>query len=304
MNSEFPRPGGTAQLGDRTVSRIGYGAMQLERLHDDRSAAVTLLRRAADLGVDHIDTAEFYRDGYVNDLIREAYAGRDGIVIATKVGATANPGGTVRLRVAQKPAELRSSVEDNLRSLGTDHIPLVYLRRVDVGPGITAEGDQLVDIDDQLAELTALRDEGSIGAIGLGSVTLELLRRAVPAGIVSVQNVYSLLTRDHEELLQLCTAEGIAFTPFFPLGSGFPGQPKVTDQQPVTDAAARLAATPAQVGLAWLLAHAPNVLLIPGTSDAAHLDANLAAGDVRLDDEAIAALDAVAGEASQSVFQL
>ncbi|WP_439379916.1 aldo/keto reductase [Amycolatopsis lexingtonensis] len=281
----------SSQLAGRTVSRVGFGAMQLERLHEDRPAAVALLRRALDLGVDHIDTAEFYGNGFVNDVIREA-AGDD-VLIATKVGADPDPGGPIPLRLAQRPEELRKSVEDNLRTLGTERVALVNLRRAELRPGLLAEGDQLVDVDDQLAVLTELRDEGKIGAIGLSSVGLDTLRRALPAGIACVQNAYSLVARDDEEMLRLCLAEDIAWVPFFPLGGAFPGLPKVTDEPAVQAAAAALGVTPAQIGLAWLLHHAPNVHLIPGTASVGHLEANIAAGSVVLDAETLAALDAV-----------
>lgn len=283
--------GGTVKLGDRTVSRIGYGAMQLERLRDDRAAAIALLRRARDLGVDHVDTAHFY--GPANEFIRDAYTPDDGVVVVSKVGADPDPGKPLPLRPAQRPDELRASVEANLAGLGMDQIPVVNLRRLDGPPGLKAEGDQIVDLDDQLAVMTALRDEGKIGAIGLSGVTLDGLRRALPAGIVCVQNLYSLVTRDDEDLLDLCTAEGVAWMPFFPLGGARPGLPKVTDDPTVIAVARSLGRTPAQVGLAWLLHHAPNVALIPGTADAAHLEANIAAGEIELDAAALSRLDAV-----------
>lgn len=286
-----PRAGGTGLLAGRTVSRIGYGAMQLERLHADRSAAIALLRLAVELGIDHVDTAQFYGDGLVNGLIREALRPADGIVVVTKVGAAPDPVGPLPLRPAQRPEELRVGVEDNLKNLGVDQLAVVNLRRLDAGPGIRAEGDQVVDLDDQLAVMTAMRDEGKIGAIGLSGVTLDGLRRALPAGIACVQNAYSLVTRDDEDMLQLCVAEGIAWVPFFPLGSAFPNSPKVTDQPAVRAAAHTLGSTPSQVGLAWLLHHAPNLLLIPGTASAEHLEANVAAGEIKLDDATLAALD-------------
>lgn len=286
-----PRPGGSAPLAGRAVSRIGYGAMQLERLHGDRTAAIALLRRAVDLGIGHVDTAQFYGNGLVNGLIREALRPEDDVLVVTKVGADPNPGGPAPMRLAQRPEELRASVEENLRSLGVDRLPVVNLRRADSGPGLRAQGDQAVDIDDQLAAMTAMRDEGKIGAIGLSSVTLDGLRRAIPAGIVCVQNAYSLVARDDEDMLALCVTEGIAWVPFFPLGSAFPGMPKVTDEPAVRAAAQALDCTPSQVGLAWLLQHAPNILLIPGTADIHHLEANVAA--VTLDDATIATLDAI-----------
>ncbi|WNV86553.1 aldo/keto reductase [Umezawaea sp. Da 62-37] len=285
-----PRPGGPGLLAGRTVSRIGYGAMQL-RQNTDRAAGIAMLRRVVELGVDHIDTAEFY--GPANDLIREAIRPEDGVLVASKVGADPDPVGPVPLRLAQRPEQLRASVEVNLKSLGLDAIPLVNLRRTDTGPGVRAAGDQLVDLDDQLATMVELRDEGKIGVIGLSGVSLDVLRRALPAGIACVQNAYSLVSRDDEEILALCAAEGIAWVPFFPLGGDLPGLPKVTDEQAVLDVAESLGATPMQVGLAWLLHHAPNVLLIAGTSNPEHLQANVDAGAIRFDAETLAALDAV-----------
>ncbi|WP_275558135.1 aldo/keto reductase [Streptomyces sp. 5-6(2022)] len=290
----------TASFAGRAVSRIGYGALQLERLHDRRGEAVALLRRAVELGVDHVDTAEFYGFGFANDVIREALRPEDDVLVVTKVGADPDPGGRLPLRLAQRPEQLRASVEDNLRGLGLDRLPVVNLRRLDTGPGLRPEGDQVVDLDDQLATMTALRDEGKIGAIGLSSVTLDGLRRALPAGIACVQNAYSLASRDDEDMLELCTAEGIAWVPFFPLGGAFPGLPKATEEPVVQAVAASLGVTPSQVGLAWLLHHAPNVLLIPGTADADHLEANMAVGEITFDDAALAALDAIESRSNEA----
>lgn len=289
----------TASFADRTVLRVGYGALQLERLHDRRDEAIQLLRRAIELGVNHVDTAEFYGFGFANDVIRETLRPEDGVLVVTKVGADPNPGGRLPLRLAQRPEQLRASVEDNLRSLGVDRLPVVNLRRLDTGPGLRPEGDQVVGLDDQLAVMTALRDEGKIGAIGLSSVTLDGLRRALPAGIACVQNAYSLVSRDDEDMLQLCTAEGVAWVPFFPLGGAFPGLPKVTEEPVVHAVAESLGVAPSQVGLAWLLHHAPNVLLIPGTADAAHLEANLAAGKITFDAETLATLDAIESRSNE-----
>ena len=172
---------------------------------------------------------------------------------------------------------------------------MVNLRRLDAGPGLRAEGDQDVPLDDQLAEMVALRDEGKIGAIGLSSSTADRLRAAVPAGVACVQNAYSVLDRADEEQLALCHEHGIAWVPYFPLGSAFAHLPKVTDRPEVRAAARAVGATAAQVGLAWLLDHAPNVLLIPGTGSVAHLQENVAAAQVHLDAPTIAALDALAG---------
>lgn len=234
----------TATLASRTVHRIGYGAMQLERLHTDREAAITLMRHAFDRGVDHVDTAQFYGDGFVNGVLRDALRRDDDVLVATKVGGEPNPGGAIALRLAQRPEQLRASVEANLTSLRLDRLPLVNLRRAEVGPGLIAEGDQVVDLDDQLAVLTELRDAGKVGAIGLSNVTLSDLRRALPVGIACVQNSYSLVSRGSEDLLDLCTTEDIAWVPYFPLGGAFPGLPKVIDEPAVRAAAQALGVLP------------------------------------------------------------
>ena len=275
-----------------TVARIGYGAMQLFEATSVEDAAA-VLRRAVELGVNHIDTASVYGPGEVNRRIRAALAPYpDDLVIVSKVGARYTGEHPIPLAAAQRPAELRAAVEDDLRQLGLDRVPVVNLRRMDLG-GVAAERDQLVDLDDQLAEMIALRDEGKIGAIGISSVPLEVVRRALPAGIACVQNAYSVLDRSQEATLDLCRSEGIAWVPYFPLGSSFPGFPKVADHPVVTEIADVLGVTGAQVGLAWLLAHAPNTLLIPGTRSVGHLEENLGAADVTLDAEALARLDAI-----------
>ena len=285
------RPGGPGLLARRTVSRIGYGAMQLERLHGDRGAAIALLRRAVELGIDHVDTAQFYGQGFVNAVIADALRPGDDVMVVTKIGADPNPAGPLPMRSAQRPEQLRASVEDNLRSLGLDQIPVVNLRRMDTGHAVPGGPDQVVDVDDQLAEMTAMRAEGLIGGIGLSSITLDVLRRALPAGIACVQNAYSLIDRSDEAMLDLCAAEGIAWVPYFPLGSAFPGLPKVTDEPAVQVVAATLGVTASQVGLAWLLQHSPDTLLIPGTASLDHLDANVAVGEVHLDPAMVDALD-------------
>ena len=294
------KPGGIGRIGTHTVARVGYGAMQLFEPAPEDAAAV--LRRAVELGVNHIDTASFYGPGEVNRRIHAALSPyRDDLVIVSKVGARFTGDDPVPLAAAQRPAELRAAVEDDLRQLGVDCVPVVNLRRLDLGPGLAAEGDQIVDVDDQLAEMIALRDEGKIGAIGVSSVPLDILQRALPAGIVCVQNSYSLLDRSQEEMLDVCAAENIAWVPYFPLGSAFPGFPKASDNPVVIDIAGEVGATPAQVGLAWLLAHTPTTLLIPGTRSIAHLEENLGAGDVTLDAEAIARLDAVTAPGSSAM---
>ena len=266
--------------------------MQLFEGSPDDAAAV--LRRAVELGVNHIDTASFYGPGEVNRRIRAALAPYpDDLVIVSKVGARWTGEDPIPLAAAQKPAELRAAVEDDLRQLGLDQIPVVNLRRMDLGPGVQAEGDQIVDLDDQLAEMIALRDEGKIGAIGISAVPLDVLRRALPAGIACVQNAYSVLDRSQEEMVDECLSEDIAWVPFFPLGSSLPVFPKVTDNAVVQAIAGELGVTAAQVGLAWLLAHAPNTLLIPGTRSIAHLEENIGAADITLSADALARLDAV-----------
>jgi pyridoxine 4-dehydrogenase len=286
-----PAPGGTALLAGRPVARIGFGAMQLAERPGggvDRETALAVLRQAVDGGVNHIDTAEFYGESTANALIRAAlHPYPAGLALVSKVGAVRTGGGLVP---AQKPAELRAAVEANLTSLGVDSLAVVNLRRADTPPGIQVTGDQVVDLDSQLAEMVALRDEGKIGGIGLSHVSAEQLRQALPAGIVCVQNAYSLLDRTSEPVLDLCREHGIAWVPYFPLGSAFPRFPKTTEHPAVIAVATRLDATPAQVSLAWLLATYASTLLIPGTADPAHLAENLAAGAVHLDPAALAEL--------------
>ncbi len=292
-------PGGTAKLAGRPVARIGFGVMQLERSAVGKDAALAILRQAADAGVNHLDTARFY--GACNELIRAALAPYDAaLVLVTKVGAVEDPAAKpFPLVPAQRPAQLRAQVEANLTSLGTERVGVVNLRRLDAPPGILAEGEQRVDLDDQLAELSALRDEGKIVGIGLSNVSDDQLRQALPAGIACVQNSYSVLDRTAEPVLDLCRAHGIAWVPFFPLGSaGFAKLPKVTDDPTVTAVAAELGVTPAQVGLAWQLAHYDNTLLIPGTANPAHLTENLAAGAVKLPESSLASLDKLSAPAS------
>jgi pyridoxine 4-dehydrogenase len=282
-------PGGTAELAGRSVARIGFGVMQLGRAGVDRDAALAVLRQVAGAGVNHLDTAQFY--GPCNGLIRDALAPYgDDLVLVSKVGADRDARGG--LVPAQRPAELRAQVEANLVALGAERLGAVNLRRVDAPPGIIATGEQVVSLDDQLAELVALRQAGKIGGIGLSNVSAGQLEQALPARITCVQNSYSVLDRAAEPVLDLCRAHGIAWVPFFPLGSaGFASLPKVTDSATVRGVAAELGVTPAQVGLAWQLAHYDRTLLIPGTSSAAHLAENLAVGAITLPAASLAALD-------------
>jgi pyridoxine 4-dehydrogenase len=288
-------PGGTVTLAGRPVARIGFGVMQLERSGVGKDAALAILRQAAGAGVNHLDTAQFY--GACNELIREALAPYDDdLVLATKVGAVRDANAKpLPLVPAQRPDELRAQVEANLAALGTDRLGVVNLRRLDAKPGIIAEGEQRVDLDDQLAELNALRDAGKIDGIGLSNVSAGQLRQALPAGIACVQNLYSALDRTAEPVLDLCREHDIAWIPFFPLGSaGFASTLRVTDDATVAAIAAELGVTPAQVGLAWQLAHYDRTLLIPGTANPAHLAENLAAGDIKLPEASRTAIDHLA----------
>jgi pyridoxine 4-dehydrogenase len=284
-------PGGTAMLAGRHVARIGYGAMQLPGpgvLGPPRNRAVALavLRRAVELGVNHIDTAQYYGPDVSNELIHAAlHPYPDDLVLVTKVGADRDRQG--RWIPAQRPRELRAGVEANLRSLGVERIDVVNLR-------LPGDGAPHVDLDSQLAEMIALRAEGKIGGIGISSVNIDQLRQALPAGIACVQNAYSVLDRADEPLLDLCREHEIAWVPFSPLGSAFTGAAKVTEHPAVLAVAAEVGATPAQVGLAWLLAHDPHILLIPGTSSLKHLNENVATADVTLNADAMAALDVLA----------
>ena len=270
-------------LAGRSVHRVGYGAMQLGmrgRPEPTRADAVALLHAVADLGVDHVDTAEFYGEGRVNGYLREAFPDASSSpLIATKIGARHSSEGLV---AAQKPDELRTEIDANLRSLGRDRLDLVYLRRADAAPGIIASGDQRVPLADQLAELVALRDQGLVGAIALSNVSADQLTEALPAGIAAVQNAYSILDRSSAPVLAIAREHGIAWVPFFPLGSGFPGTPSVGDLPDVVAAASALGVTPEQVALARLLAEYDDTLLIPGSLDLGHVRANVAVAQLEL----------------------
>jgi len=284
-------------LAGRAVARIGYGAMQLPGPGvlgppRDRALALAVLRRAIEVGVNHIDTAQYYGPGVANELIRAAlHPYPEDLVLVTKVGAERDRQG--RWISAQRPHELRAGVEANLRSLEVERIDVVNLRLLGAERDPGNRGMR-VDLDSQLAEMIALRAEGKIGGIGISGVNVQQLRQALPAGIACVQNAYNLLDRAGEPLLDLCREHDVAWVPYFPLGSAFAGAARVTEHPAVLAAAAAQGATPAQVGLAWLLAHDPNILLIPGTSSLEHLEENLATADVRLDAATMAALDGLA----------
>ncbi|MFC7598465.1 oxidoreductase [Terrabacter sp. GCM10028922] len=285
----------TFPLAGRTVRRVGFGAMQLPGPGvmgppRDRDEALRVLRRAVERGVNHIDTAQFYGPEVSNELIREAlhpYAAD--LAIVSKVGVRRDESGA--WLPAQTPAELRADVEENLRTLGVDHLTAVNLRRMDE----YADGSDDVALEDQVAELAALRDEGKIGGVGLSTVSgADLSAARAITEIVCVQNPFSLVDQKDSDVLDSCTEAGIAYVPYFPLGSAFPHLPKVTDQPVVTALAARRGVPAARVGLAWLLARADNVLLIPGTSSVAHLEENMATADFELTEEELAELAAAA----------
>ncbi|MDQ2796174.1 MAG: aldo/keto reductase [Actinomycetota bacterium] len=292
-----PSPGGTIALGEQRVARIGYGTMQLEHAPDDM--AISLIRFAVESGVDHFDTASFYGDAVVNRLLARALQPwPDHVVVASKVGARRAEGKSPPVVPAQRPHELREQVELDLLTLGRDRIDVVNLRRMDVGPGLIATGDDVVDLDDQLAALVQLRAEGKIGGVGLSSVTAAQLQQALPAGIVCVQNAYNMLERNSEDVLDLCRARGVAWVPFFPLGASVASPQAPAANHHALSIAADLGATPTQVALTWLLEHYDRTALIPGTRSAAHLTDNLGAGSLRLPPEAVVALDGVARQAT------
>ncbi len=282
------------RLGLMTVSRIGFGAMQLPGPGvfgppRDREAAIAVLRRAAELGVDHIDTAEYYGPAVANELIRAALHPYPGaLALVSKVGARRDSSGGV-LRF-DSPEQLTQGIEDNLRTLAVDHLAAVNLRLMDgAKPG--------AQFDDQLAAMVQARDSGLIGGIGLSNITREHLLHALAiTDIVCVQNPMNLADRHSLPVLDECAARSIAFVPFFPLGSGFARDNPVLTSPQVTSIADRLGRTPAQIALAWLLSFRPNILLIPGTSSVRHLEENLAVADIDLD---AAALEALASAVTQ-----
>ncbi|TDK96974.1 oxidoreductase [Mycobacterium paragordonae] len=279
-------------LGRFSVARVGFGAMQLPGPGvfgppRDRDAALAVLRRAVELGVDHIDTAQFYGPDVANELIREAlHPYPENLALVSKVGGRRDEAGAW-LPLAD-PADLRADLEANLRTLGVDQLAVVNLRLMD-----SNEPDEL--FDEQLSVMITARDEGLIGGIGLSEITHRHLLHALDrTEIACVQNAFNLVDRSSAPVLEECTARGIAFVPFFPLGSAFSPSNPVLGHELVRSVAERLGYTPAQVALAWTLGVAPNVLLIPGTSSVAHLEENLAVRDIALDDELRAQLDAVA----------
>ena len=283
----------TSTLGGRPVGRIGFGAMQLAGPGvfgppRDRDAALAVLRRTVELGVDHIDTSQYYGPDVVNDLIREAlHPYPEGLRLATKVGARRDAhGGWLP---AQRPEELRAGVEDNLRSLQVERMDLVNLRLL---PG---DGAPEVPLAEQLGALEDMRAEGKLELIGVSNVSREQAEEALElVAVAGFQNGYSLLDRSSDDLLELCRQRDVAFVPFFPLGSAFTGGPARIAADPIVSRiAAKHSATPSQIALAWLLHRDEGILLIPGTSSVAHLEENLAAATVALDPDDLTALEEV-----------
>ncbi|HEV7726296.1 MAG: aldo/keto reductase, NAD(P)-binding [Modestobacter sp.] len=274
---------GQFTLGDRTVHRIGYGAMQLSGPHimgppRDRDAAVAVLRRAVELGVNHIDTSDYYGPHVTNEIIREAlHPYPDDLVIVTKIGARRTPEG--EWPEALSPDELRSAVQDNLDHLGLDALDVVNLRL----PGFAEPVER--SLAEPFEALAAMQQEGLVKHLGVSNVTTQMLAEARSiAPVACVQNHYNLVHRADDPMVDALAREGIPYVPFFPLGGFSPLQSAALET-----VARRLETTPMEVALAWLLARSPNLLLIPGTSSVAHLEQNLEAaarvlGPVELDE--------------------
>jgi len=277
---------GTYRLGDRAVRRLGYGAMQLAGPGvfgppRDPAAARAVLREAIALGVDHIDTSDFYGPHFTNQLIREAlHPYPDALTIVTKIGARRDDGGAWLL--ADSGAELEQAVHDNLRNLELDVLDVVNFRSM-----ISVHGPAEGSIEAPLTALAALKERGLIRHIGLSNVTMaqvEEARRIVP--IACVQNMYNFVHRGDDAMIDALARDGIPYVPFFPLGGFTPLQSGALSQ-----VAEEVGATPMQVAIAWLLQRAPNILLIPGTSSVVHLRENLAAAELVLPEEALATLN-------------
>ena len=284
---------GTYPLGQRSVHRVGYGAMQLAGPGvfgppKDRDAAVAVLRAAVVQGVDHIDTSDFYGPHVTNQIIREAlHPYGDNLTIVTKIGARRGADGS--WTPAYSAADLTQAVHDNLDNLGIEALDVVNLRIM-----FSVHGPAEGSIEAPLTALAELQRQGLVRHIGLSNVTAKQVAEGRKiAKIVGVQNQYNLAHRDDDALIDALARDGIAYVPFFPLGGFSPLQ-----SAELSEVAARLGATPMQVALAWLLRRSPNILLIPGTSSVAHLSENLAAAELVLPDDAMAALDGVSRAAA------
>jgi pyridoxine 4-dehydrogenase len=280
-------PGGTWPLGDLTVTRFGYGAMQLAGPWvmgppADRDGALAVLREAVDLGITHIDTADAYGPRVTNELIREALHPYDrNLHVVTKVGANRDEQGG--WPPARDPASLRRAVHDNLDVLGLDTLDLVNLRLGNAG------GPQPEPVAEAFGTLVDLQREGLIRHLGVSNATPEQVAEARSiAPIVCVQNMFNLAHRHDDALIDELAADGIAYVPFFPLGGFSPLQSSA-----LSAVAARLEATPMSVALAWLLQRSPNILLIPGTSKVAHLRENVAGAALELTPDDVTELDKI-----------
>ncbi|MFD7597161.1 aldo/keto reductase family oxidoreductase [Kitasatospora sp. NPDC059812] len=278
-------PGGTWNLGDLTVTRFGYGAMQLTGPWvmgppADHDGALAVLREAVGLGITHVDTADAYGPHITNQLIREAlHPYRDSLHIVTKVGTTRDQEGG--WPPARKPEDLRRAVQENLENLGLDTLDVVNLRLGD------AQGPQPGSLAEAFETLVELQQQGLIRHLGVSNATAEQIAEALSiAPIVCVQNMYNLAHRHDDELIDELAEQDVAYVPFFPLGGFSPLQSSA-----LTAVASRLDATPMSVALAWLLRRSPNILLIPGTSSVAHLRENVAGAGLQLSDDDLAALD-------------
>lgn len=281
----------TFTLAGHRVKRVGFGAMQLPGPGvfgppKDHAAALATLRRAVELGINHIDTAQFYGPGVSNRLIAEALRPYpENLVLVSKVGARRDDQGNWLPN--QQPEQLKEDARRNLETLKVDRLPVINLR---VMPKEEGAPQDHAPYEDQLQAMRELVDEGTIEAFGVSTVDLAQAKQGLDAGAVCVQNAYNLLSRDDDPVLDLCTERGVAYVPYFPLGSAFPGMPKVTEDERVVRIARQRDITPSQVGLAWLLARAENILLIPGTSSVAHLEENTAVGGIRLTEAELAEL--------------
>jgi pyridoxine 4-dehydrogenase len=282
-------PGGTWMLGDLSVSRFGYGAMQLAGPGvmgppADRDGAIAVLREVVDLGVTHIDTAGAYGPRLTNQLIREAlHPYPDDLHIVTKVGSRRDRDGG--WPPARAPHDIRQAVHENLDDLGVDALDVVNLRVGD------ATGPQPGSLAEPFRTLVELRDEGLIRHLGVSNATAEQVREAQSiAPIVCVQNAYNLAYRLDDPLVDRLAAENVAYVPFFPLGGFTPLQSAT-----LSAVAARHEVTSNSVALAWLLRRSPNILLIPGTSSVAHLRENVTGAGLTLSDDDLAELDKIAG---------
>ncbi len=283
----------TTYLGDEPINRIGFGAMQLAGPGvfgppRDPEAARAVLRRAIELGVDHIDTAQYYGPDVVNDLIRDTlYPYPENLKLVTKVGGRRDESGA--WLPAQEPEELREGVEDNLRSLDVERMDLVNLRLMDEVEAPT------VPLAEQLGALEDLRQEGKLDLIGISSAGQQRIEEALElVDLGEIQNSYSIIDREDDPIVELAREREIAFVPFFPLGSAFTGGPAKLAQDPtISQVAEKHRATASQVALAWLLARYERMLLIPGTTSVGHVEENLAAIDIELDADDLAELEAV-----------